>query len=239
MVLGFVSVHEFCRVKREHIITKDGSSSVAIPQMQVTYHSLHGAVGESRHVFIRAGLLDSGLLDYTGLHHVLEIGLGTGLNALLTLLEADRAANRIYYTAIEAFPLEEEITRSLNYCTVLERPDYQARFEKIHGCPWEEMVEISPYMRLTKHQCRLQDFECREGFNIVYYDAFAPAAQPELWTEAIFKKLFDLLLPGGILVTYCSKTVVRKAMLLAGFRVEKVQGPYGKREMLRAHKPEG
>lgn len=238
MVSGFVSVHEFCRVKRELIITKDGSSSVSIPQMQVTYHSLHGAIQESRHVFIRSGLLDSCLPDYTGMRHVLEIGLGTGLNVLLTLLEADRAANRIYYTAIEADPLEEAFIKELNYCSLLGKPDYQARFEKIHTAGWEEMVEISMYMQLTKHRCRFHDYETTETFNLVYYDPFAPAAQPELWTEPVFKKLFDLLLPGGILVTYCSKGEVRRAMASAGFSVEKIPGPPGKREMVRARKKE-
>ena len=225
-------------VKRELIITKDGSVSVAIPEMQVTYHSVHGAIQESMHVFIRAGLRHSGLLDYVGVHHVLEIGLGTGLNALLTLLEADQARNRIYYTALEAYPLEENIIPSLNYCGALGKPEYQERFDKIHQSGWEEMVEISPYMRLIKHAGRLQDFDTGEQYHLVYFDAFAPKAQPELWTTAIFQKIFRWLLPGGILVTYCSKGDVRRALLAAGFSVEKIPGPPGKREMLRARKPE-
>jgi tRNA U34 5-methylaminomethyl-2-thiouridine-forming methyltransferase MnmC len=171
-------------------------------------------------------------------HSVLEIGLGTGLNALLTLLEADKCRNRIYYTALEPYPLEAPVTESLNYCGLLNTPEYQKRFEKIHNCPWEEMIEISEYFRLIKMKCRLQDYNSSEVFSLVYYDAFAPNAQPELWTREVFEKLFSMMLPKSVLVTYCSKGDVRRAMLAAGFIVEKLPGPPGKREMLRAVKPQ-
>ena len=223
-------------MQRIPVITKDGSHTISVPDMNVTYHSVHGAIQESEHVFIKAGLLDSGIFDYTGVHQVLEIGFGTGLNALLTLIEADKQKNRIYYTAIEPFPLDESIIMQLNYCEQLNLPHYQRLFEKMHQCDWEEMYEITEHFRLTKHKTSLQEFSIVKSFSIIYYDAFAPNAQPELWTEKIFEKLYSLLLPEGILVTYCSKGAVQRAMKAAGFTIEKIPGPPGKREMIRAVK---
>lgn len=223
-------------MQREIIVTKDGSHSVSIPELEVTYHSLHGAIQESQHVFINAGLLDSKLFDYIGVHSILEIGLGTGLNALLTLMEADKHQNRIYYTAIEPYPLSEAETTGLNYCEQLNSPHYQQHFERIHECGWEEMYGITDYFRLTKHKTSLQDFSSHELFDVIYFDAFAPRAQPELWTQDIFEKLFPLLKDNGTLVTYCSKSIVRRAMQAAGFTIEKIQGPWGKREMIRARR---
>jgi tRNA U34 5-methylaminomethyl-2-thiouridine-forming methyltransferase MnmC len=228
-------------VIREIILTADGSATVSVPEMNVTYHSIHGAIQESKHVFLQAGLIDSGVFDYTGVHHVLEVGFGTGLNALLTLIEADKNENRIYYTAIEPYPLDETEVSRLNYCAQLNQPGYQRYFEKMHGVAWEEMFEITNYFRLTKKRCSLVDLPvdaaAENTFFLIYFDAFAPAVQPELWTATIFEKLYRLLLPGGILVTYCSKADVKRAMQAAGFLIEKIPGPPGKREMLRARKP--
>lgn len=223
-------------MQREPVITKDGSHTISIPGMNVTYHSVHGAIQESQHVYIQAGLLDAGIFDYAGVHMLLEVGFGTGLNALLTLAEADKHKNRIYYTAIEPHPLEAFITGDLNYCRQPGLSSYQPRFERMHACGWEEMFEISEFFRLTKTRTKLEDFNTGDLYSIIYFDAFAPGAQPELWTKAIFEKLYSLLLPGGILVTYCSKGDVRRNMTAAGFTVEKLQGPKGKREMLRATK---
>ncbi len=223
-------------MQRQIIVTKDGSHSISIPEMEVTYHSLHGAIQESQHVFINAGLLGSGLFDYIGVHSILEIGLGTGLNALLTLMEADKHKNRIYYTSIEPFPLSQSEIAGLNYCEQLNVPQYQSRFERIHECGWEEMYEISDHFRLTKYKTSLQDFTSNDLFDVIYFDAFAPRAQPELWTQEIFGKLSPLLKDDGVLVTYCSKSVVRRAMEAGGFKIEKIQGPWGKREMVRARR---
>lgn len=223
-------------MQRIPVITKDGSSTISIPEMNVTYHSVHGAIQESMHVFIEAGLRFSGIFEYTGVHKVLEIGFGTGLNALLTLIEADKHQNRIYYTAIEPFPLDESVIAQLNYCEQLKQPHYQRLFDKMHHCDWEEMYEITGHFRLTKHKTPLQEFSTSESFSIIYFDAFAPNAQPELWTKEIFEKLYSLLHEGGILVTYCSKGDVQRAMKAAGFTIEKIPGPPGKREMIRAAK---
>ena len=223
-------------MKREIIITGDGSHSFSVPELNVAYHSIHGAIQESMHVYIKTGLIDSGLFDYVGVHHILEVGFGTGLNALLTLVEADTHKNRIYYTAIEPYPLHETETSQLNYCKQLNLPHYQRLFEKMHQCEWEEMIEITEYFRLTKIKCNLIDFSTENSFLIIYFDAFAPNAQPELWTKTDFDKMYSILQPDGILVTYCSKGDVRRAMIAAGFQVEKLQGPMNKREMLRARK---
>jgi len=211
-------------VKREIILTGDGSHTISVPEMNVTYHSVHGAIQESVHVFIQAGL------------RVLEIGFGTGLNALLTLLEADKHMNRIYYTAVELYPLNETEISQLNYCEQLNVPHYKPLFEKMHQCEWEEMSEITDNFRLTKTKCNLLDFSTENLFYLIYFDAFDPAAQPGLWTKEVFEKLYSMLNEGGIVVTYCSKGDVRRAMQSAGFHIEKIPGPPGKKEMIRATK---
>ena len=223
-------------MKREIIITADGSHSISVPELNVAYHSIYGAITESLHVFIKAGLIDSAIFEYIGVHQVLEVGFGTGLNALLTLIEADKNKNRVYYTAIEPYPLKEEMISQLNYCEQLNLSEYKSRFERMHETEWEEMYEVSEFFRLTKTKRNVADFTTDDLFDIIYFDAFAPAAQPELWTKEIFEKMYCLLKPGGILVTYCSKGAVRRAMIAAGFEVEKLPGPPRKREMLRAKK---
>lgn len=224
-------------MRKEIVITSDGSHTIAIPEMKVTYHSVHGAIQESMHVFIQAGLRDSGIFDSIGVHSILEIGFGTGLNALLSLIEAGRNKTRLYYTAIELFPLEKNEIQNLNYCEQLHLPEYQPLFERMHETDWEEMFEITNEFRLTKTRTDLLDFSTNDLFDIIYFDAFAPSAQPELWTEEIFRNLFSKMKRPGILVTYCSKGDVRRAMIAAGFDVEKLKGPLGKSEMLRGTSP--
>ena len=223
-------------MERKIILTSDGSHSISVPELNVVYHSVHGAIQESLHVFIKAGLIDSGVFDYIGVHNVLEVGFGTGLNALLTLIEADNHKNRIYYTALELYPLSETITDQLNYCEQLKQQSYQPMFKRMHECEWEEMFEITWHFRLTKMKQDVADHSAKDHYAIIYFDAFAPNAQPELWTKEIFKKLYKMLIPGGILVTYCSKGDVRRNMIAAGFEVEKLPGAKRKREMLRARK---
>src|SRR5574339_609963 len=135
-------------MKREIIVTGDGSHSISVQELNVAYHSVHGAIQESMHVFIKAGLIDSELFNYIGVHQVLEVGFGTGLNALLTLIEADKHKNRIYYTGIEPYPLNETEASQLNYCDQLNLPQYKRYFERMHECGWEEMFEITEYFRL-------------------------------------------------------------------------------------------
>lgn len=209
-------------MKRTLQITADGSHTISIPDMQVTYHSMHGAVQESMHVFIEAGLRT---LTHDNIR-IFEMGFGTGLNALLTCQHADKA---IYYYSVEQFPLTPAETAGLNYdATILQL---------LHSAPWNEDVAITPHFTLHKSHHSLLEVATAQTFHMIYYDAFAPRAQPELWTQTVFERLYRWLEPGGILVTYCSKGDVRRAMMAAGFTVEKLAGPPGKREMLRAVRP--
>lgn len=221
-------------VKRTIITTTDGSHTVEIPDLEVTYHSRWGAMQESMHVFIEAGL------KYM-LHReerpsplrIFEMGLGTGLNALLTVIEAEKEKAAIQYTTIEPYPLGEEEWSLLHYGA----DETQARwFRQLHEAPWGEEVNVSECFSFRKEQKLLADFSPAESFHLIYYDAFAPKAQPLLWTREVFEQLYGMLHPNGALVTYCSKSVVRRAMQAAGLSVQKIPGPKWKREMLRAVK---
>ena len=219
---------------RQLIITKDGSHTVSIPEMNVTYHSHHGAIQESTHVFIEAGLKYAlNTMTVPGIH-IFEMGFGTGLNALLTLIEAEKMQKPVHYTSIELYPLQESEIKALNYCEQLKRTDMEPVFQLLHHCEWEKEISITPFFSIHKLKNSLLNFTTPKLQNLVYFDSFAPAAQPEHWTKEIFEKLFSILSPGGILVTYCSKSIVRKAMQAAGFFVTKIPGPRGKREMVRA-----
>ena len=220
-------------MKRKSVITVDGSHTVAVPEMNVNYHSIHGAIQESKHVFIEAGL--NHLLDNSSSQqlHIFEMGFGTGLNAFLTAIESEKLQKRIHYTTVDKFPISIAEAKSLNYADILQHTEL---FQKIQTGNWNEEVELTEYFILRKEKMDLLNFSTAQPFNLIYYDAFAPAAQPELWTKEVFEKLFRMLQPNGILVTYCSKGDVRRAMIAAGFKVEKLKGPQGKREMLRAIK---
>lgn len=187
------------------------------------------------HVFIDAGyrLVCSQPLYQCS---ILEVGFGSGLNALLTAIEAEKTKQSIYYVALEPSPLTEKEFLSLNYCELLNRKDLQEDFIRMHKCEWNKSIPFTEEVLIHKSNSTLQAFETKVEFDLIYFDAFAPNAQPELWTKEIFEKMYRILEPGGILVTYCSKGDVRRAMIAAGFEVEKLQGPPGKREMLRALK---
>ncbi|HEY8387516.1 MAG TPA: tRNA (5-methylaminomethyl-2-thiouridine)(34)-methyltransferase MnmD [Parasegetibacter sp.] len=214
----------------------------------VMYHSKHGALQESVHVFIKAGLHE--LLPLQQPLTVFEMGFGTGLNALLTALEADRSKVQVSYNAVEAFPLEEEFWKQLNFCEVIsENAGYKNLLAAennlncknilttLHSSRWNDTVQVTPYFDLIKFHSTIQDITLPEAINLVYFDAFAPDAQPELWTTEIFTRIAKAMAPDGILVTYCSKGYVRRNLQAAGLEVEKIPGPRGKREMLRARKP--
>ena len=223
-------------MKRELIVTADGSHTVAIPDLNVTYHSRRGAIQESMHVFIEAGLryiLNQSTVPSINLF---EMGFGTGLNAFLTAIEAQNQQRKVQYTAVEPYPLSPEEAAGLNYSKTLQ---HHKLFTALHQSPWNGDVTISDSFTLRKEKVSLFNFSTHQLFNLIYYDAFAPAAQPELWTVEVFQKLFDLLAPRGVLVTYCAKGAVRRAMTAAGFTVTKLPGPAGKREMLRAEKVPG
>ncbi|MEP7277070.1 MAG: tRNA (5-methylaminomethyl-2-thiouridine)(34)-methyltransferase MnmD [Bacteroidota bacterium] len=224
-------------MKKEIIVTTDGSHSIAIPEMGVTYHSLHGAIQESEHVFIEAGLqyiIKDGKRPTE--ISILELGFGTGLNALLTLAAAEKNRQNIYYETIEPNPLEQELFNALNYCSQLQPPGLQPLFNRLHECAWDTDIALTPWFHFKKSRTGFAGFSTERVFNLIYFDAFAPDIQPELWTVTVFKKLYDNMLPGAVLTTYCSKSIVRRAMAEAGFVVEKIPGPPHKREMVRAVK---
>ncbi len=230
--------HDSSPMKREIIITADGSHSISVPLLNSTYHSSHGAIMESQHVFIESGLhhYRKNNTDRDSSINIFEMGFGTGLNALLTLIETEKLQQPVYYETVEAYPLTEPEYRSLNYCKQLKLEQYQPLFERLHSMDWGKETTLTDFFTCKKSMHRLADHCPNKQFHIVYFDAFAPDVQPELWTTGIFTKIFSMLAPGGILVTYCSKTVVRKTMTAAGFTVHKIPGPPHKREMVRAVK---
>ena len=159
---------------------------------------------------------------------VFEMGFGTGLNALLTLIEADKIKRPIHYTTLELFPLETSEALGLNYCMQLGRLDLLQSYTLMHDCEWESKIPVSPYFHFQKIKADIKEYTSPTLFNLVYYDAFAPVAQPSLWTAKLFETIYRWLRPGGILITYSSKGVVRRALQSAGFEVEKLPGPPGK-----------
>jgi tRNA U34 5-methylaminomethyl-2-thiouridine-forming methyltransferase MnmC len=224
-------------MERKIIVTNDGSHTMAVPEADITYRSHHGARQESIHVFLEAGL-SYWLAQHPQSNEVslFEMGFGTGLNALLAALEAEQRQVRIQYTTVEADPLSAEEAAALNYGAL---PGANAiLFDRLHLAPWNVATRVSEFFTLHKLHSSLQNLgdAITDRFDIIYYDAFAPSAQPELWTQEVFVYMYGLLKPGGLLVTYCSKSSVRRAMVAAGFRVTKPQGPWGKREMVRALK---
>lgn len=219
-------------LKREFITTSDGSKTIFLPDFNETYHSKFGAIQEAQHVFIKYGFncIDSKNIS------ILEVGFGTGLNALVTKAANEKSDKSIHYFGIEKFPISTLEVEQLNYVSTLEKPNLEPFFNSIHSCKWEENVIIDSDFTLFKNKISLEKFSAKPKFNLVYFDAFGFHYQPQLWTEEIFKKMYDCLLPNSILVTYACRTSIRKAMLAVGFEVEKLPGAPGKREMLRAFK---
>ncbi|MET0638239.1 MAG: tRNA (5-methylaminomethyl-2-thiouridine)(34)-methyltransferase MnmD [Chitinophagaceae bacterium] len=222
---------------REIIVTEDGSHTIRTGE-KLWYHSRHGAIQESAHVYIHSAF------DFvTSMHpgkpiHIFEMGLGTGLNALLTFKKATELSLPVFYTSVETEPLTGPEARMLNYCNQLERPDLQPYFNEIHDATWETNAVISPNFTLRKINRSLPDYQPDHKFDLIYFDAFSPSAQPELWTREIFEKLFSFVEPGGVMITYCSKGDVKRAMKAAGWKIRKVPGPLYKRDIIRAIKPD-
>ncbi|MGB3547685.1 MAG: tRNA (5-methylaminomethyl-2-thiouridine)(34)-methyltransferase MnmD [Saprospiraceae bacterium] len=215
--------------------TQDGSHTLISDRYGIPYHSRYGAVQESRHVFIKMGLYDL-LLRQPPEVRILELGFGTGLNAFLTLLEADRRPELpVFFTSLEDHPVSEETARQLNYCKQLAVTDRQTDFLDLHRAPWDEQTATSPNFTLHKIAGSYLELDLpADRFDLVYYDAFAPVTQPELWTPPALARAYRALAPGGALVTYCAKGQVKRNLKSIGFKVEGVEGPPGKREMIRA-----
>jgi tRNA U34 5-methylaminomethyl-2-thiouridine-forming methyltransferase MnmC len=217
----------------EIIITEDGSHTIAVPALNEHYHSVHGAISESKHIFIEAGLKPS--IKDKDIIHILEIGFGTGLNTFLTFLELQQKNIRCEYFAVELHPLPEEIFRKLNYAELLSIP-FQT-FLSFHESIWNENVLISENFILHKEHSSLQEAALKENyFDLVYFDAFGPDKQPDMWIDDVFRKISSSMKQNSILTTYSTKGNVKRILRSCGFSIEKLPGPAGKREMLRAKK---
>ncbi|MDT0293059.1 tRNA (5-methylaminomethyl-2-thiouridine)(34)-methyltransferase MnmD [Mesonia ostreae] len=221
-------------MKREIMTTADGSTTIHIPEWNEQYHSKHGAIQEAYHVFIK-----------TGFNHfpkeispikILEIGFGTGLNALITSLEAKNQDRNVEYCGVEGYPVSLQEMSQLNYATALDHASAEVYFQNIHEGDWEENFEVHDQFQLIKQEKMFDEIENRNEFDLIYFDAFGARVQPELWDVAMFQKMYEALKENGILVTYSAKGSVRRALQEVGYTVERLEGPPGKREMLRATK---
>jgi tRNA U34 5-methylaminomethyl-2-thiouridine-forming methyltransferase MnmC len=213
------------------VLTEDGSHTLRSEQFDETYHSHHGAVAESMHVYIQNGLA---AVDRKEIN-VFEVGFGTGLDALLSWMYAEQNDLRVNYTGLELYPISDAMISEINHPSLLQ--DYKPKFGAIHAAAWGGMVRLSPIFKINKLHQSVLDFTAPADLqDVIYFDAFSPDKQPELWTADVFRKMYEMLDVGGVLVTYCSKSAVRRNMEEVGFTVEKLQGPRGKREMVRAVK---
>jgi tRNA U34 5-methylaminomethyl-2-thiouridine-forming methyltransferase MnmC len=220
-------------VKQKHVITADGSSSIYIEDLDEHYHSSHGAMQEAKHVFIQNGI---DFLCNKDKIRVFEMGFGTGLNALLTALYAEESNVQIFYTGLEAYPVQEELIGKLNYTDHLA-DKAEKIFNDIHGVEWNRFRPITSNFQLNKVDQKIEDYQGQqEGFDLVYFDAFGHRAQPEMWDRNIIEKISNLLESGGIFVTYAARGQLRRDLISLNFEVEKLPGPPGKREMIRATK---
>ena len=223
-------------LKKSWILTKDGSSTLRIDSLNESYHSLHGAVTESEFVY-----LDNGLRFWQKSHSVskasvLEIGYGTGLLAFLSFLNQLNNKMEIDYTSLEAYPLKIKDLERLNYNSFFESNQHLS-FLDFSKLPWNNINQIIPKYSILKHNIFFEDFKSEKLYDIIYYDAFGFHAQPNLWEIEWMKKCFDLLNNGGLWISFCAKGSVRRGLQKVGFDVERLPGPPGKREMLRAIKP--
>jgi tRNA U34 5-methylaminomethyl-2-thiouridine-forming methyltransferase MnmC len=211
--------------------TSDGSYTIFIPDLDENYHSFHGAIQESKHVFINQGLnqYDIEKLD------VFEMGFGTGLNAFLTFREVELKGFNVNYTSIEAYPLDSKLIEA--YISNFENSDDFELLKKMHLAEWGSEIQFSENFKFRKVNSKLELIEFKKAsFDLIYYDAFGPRVQPEMWTCELFSKMFEMLRENALLVTYCAKGQVKRDLRKVGFEVETCQGPPGKREMIRAWK---
>lgn len=219
-------------MKREIVQTLDGSTTIHLPEWNENYHSKHGAIQEAKHVFIKNGFDHFNQSEIA----ILEIGFGTGLNTFITFLEAKKLATKVNYVGVEAYPVAFDEIAQMNYVQELEATDFESDFKEMHEREWNTNIAISADFCLIKRQQFFDEINDKETFDLIYFDAFGYRVQPELWSTAIFQKMYDALKPGGKLVTYAARGVVKRSMIEVGFTVEKLAGPPGKREMFRASK---
>ena len=215
------------------INTEDGSHTLFVPELQEHYHSIHGAVQESMHIFINSCY--HYLENKSNTLNILEIGFGTGLNALLTFLETEKSNQKIKYTSIEAYPLKEEFYKKINYPGIFHNNNINDVFLKMHKSKWNKFENININFGLKKIHQKIEDVVLlKSKYDLVYFDAFSPDVQPNLWTEEIFNKIAGSMKRGGVLTTYSAKGKVKRALKASGFEIENIPGPPGKREITRA-----
>ena len=219
-------------MKRVIEISGDGSTTLRVQEWDEPYHSRHGAIQESQHVFIEQGLKHLARNPV----RILEMGLGTGLNVLLTYLMAQKHDLTIEYMGVEAYPVRKEEWTQLNYLEQLKVPEAADFWSALHTAQKDTWIALSDSFMFHKAQTDFRKVDEVDLFDLVYYDAFGPRVQPALWTTEMFEKIIRLMKPGGHLVTYCAKGDVRRSMIDVGFQVDRIPGPPGKREMLRATK---
>ncbi|MFZ1748640.1 MAG: tRNA (5-methylaminomethyl-2-thiouridine)(34)-methyltransferase MnmD [Saprospiraceae bacterium] len=213
-------------------LSSDGSHTLFSDTFGVTYHSFHGAITESTVVFIDAGLHYFAHRAKKNIS-VFEMGFGTGLNALLAAIWADKENIEVAYHTVESNPISTELAEKLNYPQHL---GHHELFKSLHSAHWDLEIELSPKFTFKKYHCRLEDLPFAQKYDVIFYDAFSPGEQPSLWETEILKTMFDILLPGGILVTYCAKGQFKRTLRGLGFEVQSLAGPPGKREITRAIK---
>jgi len=219
--------------ERKVIATADGSKTLFIPAMNEQYHSVNGALTESDYVFLEKGFR----YHPSPSPEIFEVGFGTGLNALLTVLEAEKSKRHTHYTSIEKYPLSEDEITKLDYGTLFYG-EANTIFSRLHSAEWESDVQISEYFTLHKLKGDLKSIEIRNSraFDLIYFDAFGPDKQPEMWQQAILSKIYDACSQGAIFVTYSAKGEIRRSLESCGFKMERLPGPPGKRQMLRGAK---
>ncbi len=213
------------------IKTADGSDTLYVPELEEHYHSVYGAINESEHIFIRGGLLNSTAEPL----RIFEVGFGTGLNALLTLLHTEGTGRKIHYATIEKYPLGNDITSVLNYPD-LSGDEGRRYFDAIHGAEWDKECSITNDFTLLKIRADLTDFIIEGPFDLIYFDAFGPGKQPCMWTPRIFDLISAVSTRGALFVTYSARGEVKRNLRRTGFSVELLPGPPGKRQFIRAVK---
>ena len=216
------------------IVTGDGSHTIYVPGLNETYHSVKGAIQESQYVFIKNGFLRLN----SPFIRILEVGFGTGLNALLTYRAAKQNGVKVEYAAVEKFPLAVSILQSLNYTKCAGLEEFDALFTRLHEAPWNRFVKIDEYFRLKKLHTDIHEYRSEEQYGLIYFDAFAPSKQPDMWMEEIFTNIIDRLEPGGIFCTYSATGRLKRTLKTLGLNVQTLPGPPGKKEMVMAIKKE-
>ncbi len=224
-------------MKNQIFVSEDGSHSVRSENFKVSYHSKHGALTESNHVFIDAGLRESmRKLPNKECINVFEMGFGTGLNALLSQAYAEEMKRKVRYVGVEQFPISKTLAAELNFCHLQHLKPFQSSFDQMHNCRNNETIQLSAYFEFQVVHEDIHHIQHDQPYDLIYFDAFGPGTQPVLWEEALHRSLYTILNNNATLVTYCAQGKFKRTLREIGYTVEALPGPPGKREMTRAHK---